>query len=66
VAFVSDTDDTRIQLPARLPVAFLQRCIGTLRKQQPDAAAFLSDIFDISSSSSSVLSCLSGGWFAHF
>jgi hypothetical protein len=67
VAFVGDIDDSRIELPARLPLAFVQRCIGALKKQQPDAAAFLSEIFDVSPPSSSIMSCFSSdGWFNHF
>jgi hypothetical protein len=66
VAFVGDIDDARIELPARLPLSFVQRCIGALKKQQPDAAAFLSELFDVSPPSSSMMSCFSDGWFTDF
>jgi hypothetical protein len=63
VAFVSNNNYDGVALPAQLPLAFVQRCIAVLNKQQPEAAAFLSDIFGVSPPSSSIRSCFSNGQF---
>ena len=63
VIFASDSNESGPGLPAQLPLAFVQRCIATLKKSRPEAAEFLSHTLNVFPRSS-FTSCCAHGWLA--